>query len=584
MTMLRPQRLPRPGRLWIFVSLGALLSFTLFVLASDSAWLHESNQWLALAPYLHVQHHLADTHPHEEVDQRPPPLKHTPRSRLQDALIPSQKYIAALNSAGFANQVISTLHLIQLAQRTDRIPIVPPFYPAFLSQSASFLPFGDVFNVSHLYYHIEGGTLPAILEYTDLKDTSVDPHDATALTAGRARAAAAESFFEPSYFGGDLEDVGCYSLSMTHSAGGVGPRHSKINAALSLDASFLPVPFDHDVVPQVADKAFLVQLASNLTVAREAREESERYVQTAEALRHKEVVPVNKDVPTLNSKGRQVYPTLPGEGEKDLVCFDYLYYTSWDKDEWDLTQIIVPSIWTSIGRHLVFSASVRAMALHTLSLLLPASATSGLPRTADGFPPYIAVHMRRNDFQSACVRDGVPFERCFASPAVYSEHVARIRQAILDDPGRIKLEEGASALALTTRAAVDKIPVLAFSDEPPHTLPADLARFPDRPPDASESFWAQVRELGWHIVDHSSVSLGTTTEPNPALDALAPGGKGGTYAKWRPLVIDTALQGHAVGFAGTWLSTYSEFAARRVESWTGGPAVLVRWGKDAVDF
>ncbi|KAJ4485803.1 hypothetical protein J3R30DRAFT_1408509 [Lentinula aciculospora] len=139
-------------------------------------------------------------------------------------------------------------------------------------------------------------------------------------------------------------------------------------------------------------------------------------------------------------------------------------------------------------------------------------------------PPYIAIHVRHSDFGYQCK---VPLEECFASIPVIARRVREVQDQVMEEKG----------------IAVNHI--IMTSDE------------------KDEAWWQQVADQNWRTPDHSG-----TKE---------------LYSHWHPVLIDAAIQSGGVGFVGTWGSTMSIMAKRRVESWQGGITRLVKWGSVGAD-
>lgn len=148
----------------------------------------------------------------------------------------------------------------------------------------------------------------------------------------------------------------------------------------------------------------------------------------------------------------------------------------------------------------------------------------GLDSHAKTIPPYIAIHARHGDFQNQCPTGTSP-EDCFPPFSGIEDAVERVRTALKEQKG----------------IDVDPLNVLVASDE------------------KSEIWWGEVKERGWRRIDHSSGALET----------------GSKYGKWYEVFIDAAVMSKAKGFVGTISSTFSELAARRVQDWEGGVAVMV---------
>nr|GAT53040.1 predicted protein [Mycena chlorophos] len=144
---------------------------------------------------------------------------------------------------------------------------------------------------------------------------------------------------------------------------------------------------------------------------------------------------------------------------------------------------------------------------------------------SEDIPPFISIHIRHNDFDIWC--NGLPQEKCFAPISQFAYRVKQMQK-------RLKEEKGIS----TTH-------VIVTSDED------------------SEDFWAEVASYGWSWPDH------TNTKDE--------------YGPFYPFLIDGAIQAMSHAIIGTDRSTVSGIAAKRIESWQGGFAYFVRWGRPGAD-
>jgi hypothetical protein len=80
-----------------------------------------------------------------------------------------------------------------------------------------------------------------------------------------------------------------------------------------------------------------------------------------------------------------------------------------------------------------------------------------------------------------------------------------------------------------------------------------------RPDGFSEKFWEDVGVLGWKSIDHETAELQTEER----------------WGYWYPILVDSAVMGHAVGYVGTSKSTFSLIGAKRVAKWWNGPIRMV---------
>ncbi|KAJ7125778.1 hypothetical protein C8R43DRAFT_1075303 [Mycena crocata] len=202
---------------------------------------------------------------------------------------------------------------------------------------------------------------------------------------------------------------------------------------------------------------------------------------------------------------------------QQLQCFDYLYWVA-DADvaAWHFNELWDDHspAWRFVGRHMHWTPKIELLAQTYLRRAFGLSLTEPIP-------PYISIHVRRGDFKEWC-KKGTPADRCYAPLSTYARRVEEVRAEILT----------------TKNITVDR--VIMTSDE------------------KSSDWWEDVRALGWHSADHNRTAA--------------------TYGKWYPVFIDAAIQSGSIGLVGTELSTVSKIAYKRIRSWHGGAARMVRWG------
>jgi len=178
-----------------------------------------------------------------------------------------------------------------------------------------------------------------------------------------------------------------------------------------------------------------------------------------------------------------------------------------------------------------------------------------LGTTSDGsLPPYISVHIRRNDFTGWC---SAPRNECLAPLSAYVRRVAQVRSKILSNH---------------PEWTEDDIKVIVMSDELRITPPKDSEPAPNThgyifEEGECERWWKSTEDLGWKSYDH----IAEKTEEQ--------------YGIWYPSLLDAVMLSLAQGFVGTDRSTYSLMAKRRVEEWNDdgggwgqGLGAMVKWG------
>jgi len=449
--------------------------------------------------------------------------------RFRDSLLPDQKYITSFVIAGWTNDVMASVHTIQLALLTHRIPILPPFAPSHTGPKSGLLGFSEVFDVPRLSQALN---LP-ILDWHDVKETTnPTPNPINVELYGDRW---------NDYYGGETEEIGCWSLWMTQMGKGAPAREGRIPEAFGLDVSWTPVPWGYQIpTPQSLDYNTFETAALATSHGRERGiEESKKYLDLLEV----QMMNVTEDemegdppseIPTRNKAGHQMYP------EEQMVCYDYLYFmATYSESEW--WQVWTPA-WEMVGKEVHWTPRIRSMAVTLLNEALNTSVPTTISSsTSDGSTPtpptYIAVHIRRADFDGWC--GDITRADCLAPISAYARRVKEVEDDLRAMHGHRRLPA--------------KIPVLVMSDEP-KTSPEH------REAGTSEAWWASVAELGWIHVDHD---LHKTEEK---------------YGVWYPAVLDATMLSLASGFVGTGRSTYSLLAKKRVETWQGGPTRFVQWG------
>ncbi|KAK7064019.1 hypothetical protein R3P38DRAFT_2821864 [Favolaschia claudopus] len=224
-----------------------------------------------------------------------------------------------------------------------------------------------------------------------------------------------------------------------------------------------------------------------------------------------------------SARNKNLVPPLPTKQnvtlapDEQMVCYDFVYYAAAHQSD-ELEQDYSPA-WRSVGQHMHWATRVERLGTEYLRQTLSLDETEPIP-------PFIAVHARHNDFQDWC-EEGVPVEDCFAPLSAFQSRVQAVRDEVRQRKG-IEVEH-----------------IIMTSDETNHT------------------WWRDVEDLGWRIVDHSR-----TTE---------------LHGLWYSILIDAFIQSRASAFVGTARSTVSTLASRRVQSWQDGPTIEVKWGKPNAD-
>lgn len=222
---------------------------------------------------------------------------------FKDGLDPSKKYLTAFVSAGIANQIISLLHLLEIAlhirdeaqnnRQIVRTPILPPFAPIHVNPIAGYLHFGDVFDIPRLSTELG----MEIIEWRDLKDLP-------------------ERLIHPTE---EIDELGCWSLTFSIFPKAVPKRGSKdpwpwhgdLPSFLQLDVSWTGIPSETLIVTSEPRGGFPANLAKLSTLG--GREERERALISVAKL------------PTVAEKSKKRL-----EPEEQLLCFDFLFYSAFE--------------------------------------------------------------------------------------------------------------------------------------------------------------------------------------------------------------------------------------------------------------
>ncbi|KAL8287015.1 hypothetical protein RQP46_004021 [Phenoliferia psychrophenolica] len=208
----------------------------------------------------------------------------------------------------------------------------------------------------------------------------------------------------------------------------------------------------------------------------------------------------------------------PAFPDSQLLCFENLFYvpsTHFVEGAVDRSYAIeefAPDdpVWSQVGRHLYFSDAVNRIADELLHSLLGSTKN-----------PFVAIHIRQGDFV-ALGRTAL----AVADSYLAAEQAVQIELAGRKRPGLF------SVGTLGNR----RLPVLFTTDS------------------EDPIFVEKLVKLGWIHVDHTEFATATR------------------FGGWYPGILDSVLLSRSIGFVGTKMSTFSYIAARRVETWNGGPA------------
>ncbi|KZT55635.1 hypothetical protein CALCODRAFT_518640 [Calocera cornea HHB12733] len=371
-------------------------------------------------------------------------------------LKPEYRYITGWLNSGWTNDVMTYANLLYLAHLTSRIAVLGPFVPSHLDISAGYLPFSEVFDIPHLARALH---MP-IMEWSDLKSAESEV----------------------------AEEMGCWSTWMSYSGAAGNARSGWVPDTFALDVSYTPVP--PEIYEHNAPNDPHITFASLLPLAfPEGRSSA-----------------LTKVSPAPSEPWGTVMP--PSD---HLLCFDVLYFVQVGMSGAEWGEEYAP-VWRLVGREMRWAGPLREKADQYLR------SHWGVEEEEE-IPPYISVHVRRNDFRDYC-----------SGTLTCMPTLAQLQRRVSEVQSRLLAEQGLS------------VPnVLVTSDE------------------QSPAWWSEVHALGYTSMNHTELN----TE--------------GKYGEWYPSVLDAVFLSLGKGFVGTEGSTMSLLARRRVEDWGGGVATWLRW-------
>ncbi|KAF9478784.1 hypothetical protein BDN70DRAFT_723912 [Pholiota conissans] len=394
-----------------------------------------------------------------------------PTKRFRDNLLEDEFYITGMASGGFTTQFIIYVNMIYLGIISRRVPVVPAFTPHYhISLAAGAIPFGHVFNLSRARNELK----QPLLEWMDVKyrpsSTSIKPPSSS-----------------------EREQLGCWS---TLNEGNQLLRTATMEDYLQLDISYTRVPAE----------------------VRHDRNAKDKHL----VFGH--LVPYIFPGSSLSSLVQQ-YPLLESSPlghslppDEQLACFDLLYSMTSSSQAFEWRFLWSPA-WNVVGTHLHFTDDLVRLAKGYLG--------NAFSKAVNDLPPFIAIHMRRKEFDSQCEAD----KECFIPLGTFRRMLTSMKEEIYFRDGT-KIRH-----------------ILLTSDED------------------NVAFWKAAKNLGWVNLDH----IGAKTAEK--------------YGEWYPAIIDIIAQSMAIGFIGTQDSTLSLVNSRRVQDWNDGPALLVsRADRTNLDF
>ncbi|KAF8647058.1 hypothetical protein AX16_006893 [Volvariella volvacea WC 439] len=297
-------------------------------------------------------------------------------------------YVTAWSSAGFTNQYMNYINLIYLGVLSERVPIIPPFAPAdHISANGGVVPFSEVFDLARLSHNIRA----PLLEWSDIKT----------LPSRNADASSAPQNVP-------VEHVGCWSTRQQNDYEPYGSPN--LLKHLGLDVSYTRVPnavrrapdLEVDIHLRFSDVAALIYPHDPSHVLPDEEDEE------------------NEEFPlmTISALGEA------GGPEKTLACFDFMYYVSSSREEYEWKRGWSPA-WRFVGKYARFNDKLLDLARGYLARLFGTAESN--------IPPFIAVHVRRGDFMYHC--RGVDIKECFAPVSAYAQRVEEVRKELWEVRG-----------------------------------------------------------------------------------------------------------------------------------------------------
>ncbi|GAA6059708.1 hypothetical protein JCM10212_000236 [Sporobolomyces blumeae] len=425
-----------------------------------------------------------------------------PQDTLRSQLKPGVRYATSMSYGGHANQMISIQKLLYFATITNRVPIIPSLIPVHIDNGGP-QDISTFYDLTRLYH--ESG-IPA-LEMSQVK--VIDPerkqqNEDLACWSVQEATAGFPNFEAISF---DLHGIYVHHWPLPPLARGAG------GFDLAFDALKI---FDNDVnyknawidrvrrefLPQKPREHGLEEISVEDEKAREANMKEGFDPRHAPAP-DDQIVAFDNSLflgptmfPPIDLADDPVEPTVAGEGQS----------------------------WIEVGQYLHFTDLVERRADEYLARLFGV-------KSIDHVPPFITVHLRRGDFAE------------FAGYTDLDKYVAaldRVRtrlQARLDDPLGFSGPGRKNFRSYGLKAS--EYAVVATTDER-----------------SDSPFVAQVKGLGWHVLDHERFE---TKE---------------TFGGWWPTLLDMAVLARGKSFVGTERSTYTHLAGLRVKYWRGGVVEL----------
>ncbi|GAA6058078.1 hypothetical protein JCM3770_002252 [Rhodotorula araucariae] len=416
-----------------------------------------------------------------------------PQDTLRSQIKPDVRYITTMSYGGHANQFMAIENLLYLAKLLSRVAIIPTLTALHFDETPR--DFSVFYDLDRFYYETE---IPAV-EMSALKrwDLTNPP---------------------------PLEDLSCWSI-LEQTAGDRNINDGSM-AVHNIDVKYWPLPR-----MESGSEGFNLWFESihDFDYNREARDKWVARVK-------KELLPQQSPPPRPTGKNAKALsksqtlkpgfdPLRAAPPEENLLCLDTTFFLG--------SRIFPPAYplgkqyeaprsyeghgWIQAGQYMHFSPQLEDLADQYLLNLFGAKSLSDVP-------PFISVHIRRGDFQSA---------RGLTSLEAYTDAVQRARNRLdwrMDHPdGWVGAGHARQKYFPGVRGR--DYAVVATTDEEP-----------------GSDFVRQLKEnLGWKVVDHAHMR----TEEE--------------LGAWYPTMVDAAVLARGRAFVGTEWSTFSYLAGLRVK-------------------
>ncbi|KAG6837843.1 hypothetical protein H0H93_016211 [Arthromyces matolae] len=270
---------------------------------------------------------------------------------------------------------MSYVNMIYLGTISERIPIVPPFFPdEHIAASAGPLPFGEIFDLKGLRQSLR----KPVLEWLDVK-----------ALPERLSVEAPSS----------IEQIGCWSIRPPNEKNPI--QAYNLLHHLGLDVSYTRLPAHIRQDPNLAANAHiaLMPLAEKIYPFSPLTHAGDEILMAE------------------SPNGAKLSP------ENHLSCFDFMYFASVGTQPYEWKSPWAPA-WRLIGQHLRFTDSILALGKGYVRRALQV--------TSAEIPPFITVHARRGDFVHQCW--DVP-TACLAPISAYARRVKEIQGSLFVKSG-----------------------------------------------------------------------------------------------------------------------------------------------------